>query len=544
MRCRILPADAAVPAEVHQRLITELAAAGLELAAEGPGPLLVVDADALVGREEFRMMMYAPGGDRVLVARDHGHGIDIAASSFIDPVGEPNARLAGVAVLNSVVASPVSVAAAIAALDGVAAVDARGFDPPRFDPTRPLGEQLDGLPSARSAARTRRRAAVKNDDNAWTTLAVSPWSQLVAAAAARVGLSPNTVTVASMLVAIVAACLFSVGNTVAVVAAAIAVQVAFGLDCADGQLARLTGCYTPLGAWLDWVSDRLKEVVLLVGLAVGADDALLLGAAAIMISVTRAQLNQSFEDHRTKPARPAGGPFGHVPLSRRLKNLITFPYGDRMGMVSIVAVGFGNRAVLWVWCVWNAAAAGCQLVGRLRRPTGTEASTFSDLLADGPIARAVRVTVPHVPSAVLVTLPLAASVVVIAADGSVVLAAVAMAVAIFVAMLRVRSRVWLLPLATTVVEMAAGMALVSATSGGAQQIAMAVVTVSGARRLVAATGARHETPSARSLGWDGHILVGAAIVAVESWAVIALVAVISIEIVATLSSQWVSVSRR
>ena len=75
MRCRILPADAAVPAEVHQRLITELAAAGLELAAEGPGPLLVVDADALVGREEFRMMMYAPGGDRVLVARDHGHGI-------------------------------------------------------------------------------------------------------------------------------------------------------------------------------------------------------------------------------------------------------------------------------------------------------------------------------------------------------------------------------------------------------------------------------------------------------------------------------------
>ena len=54
------------------------------------------------------------------------HGIDIAASSFIDPVGEPNARLAGVAVLDSVVASPVSVAAAIAALDGVAAVDARG----------------------------------------------------------------------------------------------------------------------------------------------------------------------------------------------------------------------------------------------------------------------------------------------------------------------------------------------------------------------------------------------------------------------------------
>ena len=144
MRCRILPANAAVPAEVHQRLITELAAAGLELAAEGPGPLLVVDADALVGREEFRMMMYAPGGDRVLVARDHGHGIDIAASSFIDPVGEPNARLAGVAAgLRR--SEPGVCCAAIAALDGVAAVDARGFDPPRFDPTRPLGEQLDGF---------------------------------------------------------------------------------------------------------------------------------------------------------------------------------------------------------------------------------------------------------------------------------------------------------------------------------------------------------------------------------------------------------------
>ena len=203
-------------------------------------------------------------------------GIDIAASSFIDPAGEPNARLAGVAVLDSVVASPVSVLA-IAALDGVAAVDARVRPALTRSPARRTARRLGRL----QRARTRRRAAVKNDDNAWTTLAVSPWSQLVAAAAARVGLSPNTVTVASMLVAIVAACLFSVGNTVAVVAAAIAVQVAFGLDCADGQLARLTGCYTPLGAWLDWVSDRLKEVVLLVGLAVGADDALLLGAAAI-----------------------------------------------------------------------------------------------------------------------------------------------------------------------------------------------------------------------------------------------------------------------
>ena len=46
--------------------------------------------------------------------------------------------------------------------------------------------------------------------------------------------------------------------------------LSFAADCVDGQLARLTGRFTDLGEWLDLTSDRIKEVILIAGLAIGA----------------------------------------------------------------------------------------------------------------------------------------------------------------------------------------------------------------------------------------------------------------------------------
>jgi phosphatidylglycerophosphate synthase len=70
--------------------------------------------------------------------------------------------------------------------------------------------------------------------------------------------TPNQVTAASLVVALLAAGCFTAGSRPGYVVGAVLV-LSFDLDCADGQLARLTGTFSDLGGWLDAMFDRLKE---------------------------------------------------------------------------------------------------------------------------------------------------------------------------------------------------------------------------------------------------------------------------------------------
>ena len=105
--------------------------------------------------------------------------------------------------------------------------------------------------------RARLDRAVKPDDSPFTTFLVSPWSKHIAWAAAQRNLTPNQVTTISVAVALLAAGCFAVGERPTYVLGAVLLQLSFGLDCADGQLARLTGTFSPLGGWLDAMFDRL-----------------------------------------------------------------------------------------------------------------------------------------------------------------------------------------------------------------------------------------------------------------------------------------------
>ncbi|MFC4531533.1 CDP-alcohol phosphatidyltransferase family protein [Sphaerisporangium dianthi] len=117
--------------------------------------------------------------------------------------------------------------------------------------------------------RARLAAAVKSDDGFVATFLVSSWSRHVVRAAARLGLTPNAVTGLSVGLAGLAAVAFSAGQRRAQLAGAVLLYLSFVLDCVDGQLARYTRAFSPLGAWLDATFDRVKEYVVYVGLAVG-----------------------------------------------------------------------------------------------------------------------------------------------------------------------------------------------------------------------------------------------------------------------------------
>lgn len=141
-------------------------------------------------------------------------------------------------------------------------------------------------------------SAVKANDGFFTTFFVSPYSRYIARWSARVGLTPNIVTTMSMLVGILAALAFAVGNRAGLVAGALLLQAAFTLDCVDGQLARYSRQFSKLGAWLDSVFDRGKEYVVYAGLAFGAarsgEQLWVLAAAALTLQTVRHLMDFSY----------------------------------------------------------------------------------------------------------------------------------------------------------------------------------------------------------------------------------------------------------
>ena len=92
----------------------------------------------------------------------------------------------------------------------------------------------------------------------------------------KAGLSPNTVTVLGFLVAVVAVAVAGHGVIPAGALSGIflggMLLISFGLDCADGTLARITGQCSPFGMLWDKFIDLLSLFVIAGGLGVAARD--------------------------------------------------------------------------------------------------------------------------------------------------------------------------------------------------------------------------------------------------------------------------------
>ena len=97
--------------------------------------------------------------------------------------------------------------------------------------------------------------------NAFSSYVETP----VARALARVGVSPNAITLSGLAVAGVSAYLLGQGQ----LAAGGAVLIVSGaLDLFDGAVARVSGRATAFGALLDSVTDRVSEAAVLFGLLI------------------------------------------------------------------------------------------------------------------------------------------------------------------------------------------------------------------------------------------------------------------------------------
>ncbi|MFS4107140.1 DUF5941 domain-containing protein [Streptomyces sp. PD-S100-1] len=293
-----------------------------------------------------------------------------------------------------------------------AALDADGAAVHRPD----LGSLVAAVPAdpqARNEARqavavvddeaVRLKSAVKARDGFFTTFFISPYSRYLARWCARRGLTPNQVTTASLVTALIAAGCAATGARGGFVAAGVLLIASFVLDCTDGQLARYSLQYSTLGAWLDATFDRAKEYAYYAGLALGAarggDDVWALALGAMVLQTCRHVVDFSFNEANhdatanTSPTAALSDRLDSVGWTVWLRRMIVLPIGERWAMIAVLTAATTPRITFYALLAGCALAASYTTAGRLlrsvtRRATRTDraAQALADLADTGPLA--------------------------------------------------------------------------------------------------------------------------------------------------------------
>ncbi|MEU6511301.1 DUF5941 domain-containing protein [Streptomyces sp. NPDC046942] len=250
----------------------------------------------------------------------------------------------------------------------------------------------------------RLKSAVKSRDGFFTTFFISPYSRYLARWCARRGLTPNQVTTASLLTALIAAGCAATGTRAGFIAAGVLLIASFVLDCTDGQLARYALKYSTLGAWLDATFDRAKEYAYYAGLALGAarggDDVWALALGAMVLQTCRHVVDFSFNEANhdatanTSPTAALSDKLDSVGWTVWVRRMIVLPIGERWAMIAVLTAATTPRITFCVLLVGCAFAATYTTAGRVLRSltrkakrTDRAARALADLADSGPLAQ-------------------------------------------------------------------------------------------------------------------------------------------------------------
>lgn len=192
----------------------------------------------------------------------------------------------------------------------------------------------------------------------------------LAVLAAHLRWSPNQVTILAFIASMVAILLFVPGNYALAVWALIPFHIGKILDCADGQLAKLTGQQSALGAFLDPFFDRVVDLAMLVALAfayyqnTGSHVALYLTFAFTAVWYFAAYLDKHSDASATSLESLRSTTKG---LPEGLRRLLKWD-GGFTGLVVTLAVVFQQiPALIVLFLVVAALPVPMQLMALLRR---------------------------------------------------------------------------------------------------------------------------------------------------------------------------------
>src|SRR3954470_17876233 len=116
------------------------------------------------------------------------------------------------------------------------------------------------------------RYGAKRADGPVARLLNRPLSKLVSRRLLATRLGPNPITLANLALLMISGALLALGRRepALVIAGGLLVQLSSALDGVDGEIARVSGRTSPLGAVLDAVCDRYGDLAVLVGVTIAS----------------------------------------------------------------------------------------------------------------------------------------------------------------------------------------------------------------------------------------------------------------------------------
>ena len=132
-------------------------------------------------------------------------------------------------------------------------------------------EKVQSEINALNIARLRLKMANRANDGFFSVFVLRKFSKLFTWVAVRLKMTPNQVTLISFAIGLLSAYEFSRGDFWSIFIGAALLQLSIIIDCVDGELARYTRQFSALGAWLDAITDRIKEYLVFFALAYGAE---------------------------------------------------------------------------------------------------------------------------------------------------------------------------------------------------------------------------------------------------------------------------------
>jgi phosphatidylglycerophosphate synthase len=244
------------------------------------------------------------------------------------------------------------------AVELVAAPFVRSSDPEKRDETIKR-MQTQSIP------RLRLNLANRANDGFFSVFVLRRLSKILTWFAVRIRATPNQVTIASLAIGLYAAFLFAQGDSLSMLLGAVLLQFSLIVDCVDGELARYTRKFSELGAWLDAITDRVKEYAVYLGLAYGAQvhhgqNLWLMAAFMLALQTFRHLSDYNFSqvvkardyefeltptpflsnsDMREKINNGLNADVGYLRMRARywMGKIITFPIGERWLVISVTA---------------------------------------------------------------------------------------------------------------------------------------------------------------------------------------------------------------
>jgi hypothetical protein len=259
--------------------------------------------------------------------------------------------------------------------------------------------------------RLRLSMANRANDGFFSVFFLRKFSKLFTWVAVNIGATPNQVTLVSFAIGLYSAYAFTQGTFWQIFLGAILLQLSIIIDCVDGELARYTRKFSQLGAWLDAVTDRVKEYMVFMGLAYGAGKSgrdLWIPAMAMMVIQTFRHLSDynfarvvkfRVEETFVEPIDFSADFDGIIPTERQPKGrlrywlgkVIQFPIGERWLAISASAVIGGAAFTFTIMPILAAISAVVVYRGRVIRTRKMPMkSTGKSLISDQSDLLAIR----------------------------------------------------------------------------------------------------------------------------------------------------------